>query len=113
MQQNNIEILNTSEYEEFGDTRNRKGLIEDGYSKHNKGAKERTRIYYTKLIRETQNLNDKEKNKKPSPVIKDIKSKKRILKNLSFEDHEYGNNSQKRFIKYKKKKLPRKDQIRF
>ena len=79
MQQNNIEILNTSEYEEFGDTRNRKGLIENGYSKHNKGAKERTRIYYTKLIRETQSLNDKEKNKKPSPVIKDIKSKKRIL----------------------------------
>ena len=47
------------EYEEFGDTRNKKGLLEDGYSKHNKGRKEKTRIQFTKMKREAQSLEDK------------------------------------------------------
>ena len=113
MQENNTEILNISEYDEFGDTRNRKGLLEDGYSKHNKGTKERIRIYFTKLIREAQSLKDKEKNIKPSKIDKENKFKKRILKNISFEDKEYGNNTQIISKKQKKTKIPKKDKIRF
>ena len=113
MQGKDIEINNTFEYTEFGDTRNRKGLIEDGYTKHNKGGKERVRIYYTKLKREAQSEKDKEKNKKPEPVVKDVKSKKRILKGIELDEKEYGNNAQHIVKKEKKKKIPRKDRVRF
>ena len=102
------------EYDEFGDTRNKKGLYEeDGYTKHNKGAKEKTRIQFTKMKREAQSLEDKEKNKKPEPVVKDVKSKKRILKEMPIDEEEYGNNAEEIPKKKKKKKLPKKDRVRY
>ena len=101
------------EYDEFGDTRNKKGLLDEGYTKHNKGAKEKTRIQFTKMKREAQSLEDKEKNKKPEPVVKDVKSKKRVLKEMPIDEEEYGNNAEEIPIKKKKKKLPKKDRVRF
>ena len=101
------------EYEEFGDTRNRKGLLEDGYTKHKRGAKEKARINYTKMKREIQSNEDKEKNKKPEPVQKDEKSKKRLLKEIAIDEAEYGNNAEEIPEKKKKKKGPKKDRVRF
>ena len=101
------------EYEEFGDTRNKKGFLEDGYTKHNKGAKEKTRIQFTKMKREAQSLEDKEKNKKPEKVVKEVKSKKRILKEMPLDEKDYGNNVEEIPIKIKKKKIPKKDRVRF
>lgn len=108
MEKKNSEI----EYDEFGDTRNRKGLLEDGYTKH-KGAKEKARINFTKMKREMQSNEDKEKNKKPEPVVKDVKSKKRLLKEIAIDEAEYGNNAEPIPEKKKKKKAPKKDRVRF
>ncbi len=113
MQGQNIEINNNNEYVEYGDTRNRKALIGYGYSKHNKGIKEKARIYYTRMNREIQSLLDQEKNKKKKPILKDIKSNKRILKKISINEKDYENNFQKIVKKQKKKKIPKKDRIRF
>ena len=101
------------EYDEFGDTRNKKGLLEDGYTKHNKGAKEKTRIQFTKMKREAQSLEDKEKNKKPEQPVKEVKSRKRELKEMPIDEEEYGNNAEEIPKKKKKKKLPKKDRVRF
>ena len=109
MQEKKSEI----EYDVFGDTRNRKGLMEDGYTKHNKGSKEKYRIQFTKMKREAQSLEDKEKNKKSEPEIKDKKSKKRILKEIPTDEEEYGNNAEEIPKKNKKKKIPKKDRVRF
>ena len=101
------------EYDVFGDTRNRKGLIEDGYTKHNKGSKEKTRINFTRMKRQMQSEEDKAKNKKPEPVQKDEKSKKRLLKEIAIDEEEYGNNAEELPQKQKKKKIPKKDRVRF
>jgi len=101
------------EYDEYGDTRNRKGLLEDGYNKHNRGAKEKARINFTKMKREKQSNEDKEKNKKPEPVDKDEKSKKRLLKEIAIDEEEYGNNTEAIPEKKKKKKAPKKGRVRF
>ena len=42
------------DYDVYGDTRNRKGKKEDGYTSHNKGFKEQRRIYYAKEKRQMQ-----------------------------------------------------------
>jgi hypothetical protein len=109
MEKKNSEI----EYDEFGDTRNRKGLLEDGYTKHKRGAKEKARINFTKMKREMQSNEDKEKNKKPEPVVKDEKSKKRLLKEIAIDEAEYGNNTEAIPEKKKKKKVPKKGRVRF
>ena len=101
------------EYDEFGDTRNKKGLYEDGYTKHNKGEKEKRRIYFTRMKRESQSHEDKEKNKKPEPEVKEEKSKKRLLKEIAIDEAEYGNNVEEIPQKKKRKKLPKKDRVRF
>ena len=49
------------DYDLFGDTRNRKGKIEDGYTSHNRGYKEQKRIYYAKEKRQMQSEEDKKK----------------------------------------------------
>ena len=101
------------EYDTYGDTRNKKGLLEDGYKKHNKGAKERTRINFIKMKREAQSMEDKEKNKKKEHTPKDDKSKKRLLKQIAIDEDEYGNNAEEIPQKKKKKKAPKKDRVRF
>ena len=42
------------DYDFYGDTRNRKGKKEEGYTSHNKGFKEQKRIYYAKEKRQMQ-----------------------------------------------------------
>ena len=42
------------DYDIYGDTRNPKGKIEQGYTRHNKGYKEQKRIYYIKEQRMMQ-----------------------------------------------------------
>ena len=113
MQEKNFEILYLNEYEEFGDTRNRKGLIGYGYSKHNKGTKEQKRIYYTKMKKIAQSLIEQEKKRKSTPKIKENKSNKRILKQANIESKDYGNNVNIVIKKNKKIKFPKKDRIRF
>ena len=81
--------------------------------KHNKGAKERTRINFIKMKREAQSMEDKEKNKKKEPTPKDDKSKKRLLKEIAIDEAEYGNNAEEIPQKKKKKKAPKKDRVRF
>ncbi len=101
------------DYDIFGDTRNRKGLKEEGYTKHNKGSKEKTRINFIRMKREAQSKEDKEKNKKPESVAKDEKSRKRLLKEIDIDEAAYGNNAEEIPQKKKKKKIPKKDRVRF
>ena len=65
------------------------------------------------MKREMQSNEDKEKNKKPEPVVKDVKSKKRLLKEIAIDEAEYGNNAEPIPEKKKKKKAPKKDRVRF
>ena len=56
------ESYNENEYIEFGDTRNPRGNnLEYKYNKHNKGIKEKARIFYIKERREEQSLKSKTK----------------------------------------------------
>ena len=113
MQGKDIEINNDFEYEDFGDTRNRKGLIEDGYTKHNTGARDKARIQFIKKKKALQSSIDKEKNKKPEGIVPEEKSRKRLLKEIAIDEKEYENNSKKIIKKPKKKKAPKKDRVRF
>jgi len=113
---NDIEVEN--EFLIFGDTRNRKGKKEDGYTSHNKGFKEQRRIYYVKMKRQIQSEEDKKKNEKidEEEEEKEVKSKKRVLKEtVNEEDENYENNytpiEEKK--KKKKKKQGKKDRVRF
>ena len=102
------------DYDLYGDTRNRKGKLEDGYTKHNKGFKEQRRIYYAKEKRQIQSEEDKKRNEIIEDEEVEVKSKKRILKGKIDEDDEnYGNNYTPIENKTKKKKQPKKDRVRF
>jgi hypothetical protein len=46
-------------------------------------------------------------------VVKDEKSKKRLLKEIAIDEAEYGNNAEVIPEKKKKKKAPKKDRVRF
>ena len=103
-----------NDYNLYGDTRNRKGKIEDGYTSHNKGFKEQKRIFYIKQKRQIQSEEDKKKNEIYEEDEKEVKSKKRILKETVDEDDEnYGNNYTPLETKNKKKKKPKKDRVRY
>ena len=55
------------DYDYYGDTRNRKGNTEEGYSKHNKGFKEQKRIGYIiekKEMQREETLKNKKNRKK-------------------------------------------------
>lgn len=81
------------DYDLFGDTRNRKGKIEEGYTSHNRGYKEQKRIYYAKEKRQMQSEEDKKKNEILEEEEEEVKSKKRVLKKKTEEtDEDYGNN---------------------
>ena len=103
------------DYDKYGDTRNRKGKIEQGYNSHNKGFKEQQRIYYVKQKRLMQSLADKRIEDDESFEEEEIdNSKKRKLKYTAEEnDKEYGNNYTPVENKKKKKKKPKKDKTRF
>ena len=71
------------DYDYYGDTRNRKGMYDEGYTNKNIGFKERKRIYYIKqkkqMQRESQ-LEEEEENE-DNESDSDDRSKKRKLKN--------------------------------
>ena len=106
-------FFNEIEYQEFGDTRNPKGFSEDNYNKHNKGKKEMTRISYAKSKRAEQSFQDRIKHIKKRGPIDFREPNKRILKFTSINDKEYENNTQEIIKKQKKKKIPKKDRVRF
>ena len=108
------ESYNENEYIEFGDTRNPRGNnLEYKYNKHNKGIKEKARIFYIKERREEQSLKSKTKSDVNTEQIINKKNNKRILKKIFINDKNYENNTQK-IIKYqKKKKIPKKGRKRF
>ena len=84
---NDYEIGMQCDYDYYGDTRNRKGMIDDGYSNQNIGFKERKRIYYIKQKKEMQREehfeNEENENEEEEEEEEEINNKKhkRKLKN--------------------------------
>ena len=104
------------EYDYFGDTRNRKGMNDEGYTKQNRGFKEDKRIYYIKEKRKRQREEDLKKNRgeEEEEEEKVIKNRKRIKKEINEDDETYGNNASQTGPKNnKKKKKAKKDRVRF
>ena len=112
--EDNYDDEDECDYNLYGDTRNRKGKVEDGYTRHNKGFKEQRRIYYAKEKRKMQSEEDKNKNEIIEDEELEVKSKKRVLKEeTDEEDVNYCNNYSPIENKKKKKKQPKKDRVRF
>ena len=110
------EIGMQCEYDYFGDTRNRKGLNEEGYTKQNRGFKEDKRIYYIKDRRKRQREEDLKKNKGDDEEEEEkiVKNRKRIKKEINEDDEDFGNNTSEVGKKSnKKKKKPKKDRVRY
>ena len=102
------------DYDIYGDTRNPKGKIEQGYTRHNKGYKEQKRIYYIKEQRMMQSQAAKGLNQNVEEEEDMDNSKKRKLKyTANEEDKNYGNNYTPVEKKNKKKKNSKKDKVRF
>ena len=104
------------EYDYFGDTRNRKGMMDENYTKQNKGFKEDKRIYYIKEKKKRQREVDINKNKvEEEEEEEDIdKNRKRIKKEMNKNDKHFENNTfEVGPKKKKKKKKPKKDRVRF
>ena len=102
------------DYDIYGDTRNPKGKIEQGYTRHNKGYKEQKRIYYIKEQRMMQSQAAKGLNQNLDEEEAIDNSKKRKLKyTANEEDKNYGNNYTPVEKKNKKKKNSKKDKVRF
>ena len=104
------------DYDYFGDTRNRKGGIEeDEYVKKNKGFKEEKRVYYIKEKKKRQREEDLKKNQVEEEEEEDIdKNRKRIKKEFDKNDKHFENNTVQLGPKSnKKKKKPKKDRVRF
>ena len=102
------------DYDVNGDTRNRKGKLEDGYSSHNKGFKEQKRIYYAKEKRKLQSEEDLKKNEVEEEEEKDDRSRKRVLKEkIDESDENYGNNYTPIEKNKKKSKKAKKDRVRY
>jgi hypothetical protein len=104
------------DYDYFGDTRNRKGGIEeDEYVKKNKGFKEEKRVYYIKEKKKRQREEDLKKNQVEEEEEEEIdKSRKRIKKEFDKNDKNFENNTVQLGPKSnKKKKKPKKDRVRF
>ena len=104
------------DYDYFGDTRNRKGMIgNEGYSKQNRGYKEDKRINYIKEKKKRQREEDLKKNQEEEEEEEDIdRNRKRIKKEVNKDDKNFENNTQEVGPKSnKKKKKPKKDKVRF
>ncbi len=86
------EIGMQCDYDYYGDTRNRKGMIDSGYSDHNYGFKERKRIYYIKQKKDMQR----------EEQMKNINHN--INNNSQSSDEDFGKKNKKRKLKNKKKK---------
>ena len=110
------EIGMQCDYDFFGDTRNRKGMNDEGYTKQKKGFKEDKRIYYIKEKKKRQREEDLKKNRVEEEEEDDSKyrNRKRIKKEIAEDDENYGNNMSEVGLKNnKKKKKEKKDRVRF
>ena len=103
------------EYDYFGDTRNRKGMVDENYTKQNKGFKEDKRIAYIIEKKKRQRDEDLKRNQEEEEEEKDIdKNRKRIKKEMNKNDKHFENNTFEVGPKSnKKKKKPKKDKVRF
>ena len=103
------------EYDYFGDTRNRKGMMDENYTKQNKGFKEDKRIAYIIEKKKRQRDEDLKRNQEEEEEEEDIdKNRKRIKKEMNKNDKHFENNTFEVGPKSnKKKKKPKKDKVRF
>jgi hypothetical protein len=104
------------DYDYFGDTRNRKGMMDENYTKQNKGFKEDKRIAYIIEKKKRQRNEDLKMNQvEEEEEEEDIdKNRKRIKKEMDKNDKNFENNTSQVGPKSnKKKKKPKKDRVRF
>ena len=103
------------DYDYFGDTRNRKGMMDENYTKQNKGFKEDKRIAYIIEKKKRQRDEDLKRNQEEEEEEEDIdKNRKRIKKEMNKNDKHFENNTFDVGPKSnKKKKKPKKDKVRF
>ena len=104
------------DYDYFGDTRNRKGMMDENYTKQNKGFKEDKRIAYIIEKKKRQRDEDLKRNQEEEEEEEeDIdKNRKRIKKEMNKNDKNFENNTFEVGPKSnKKKKKPKKDKVRF
>ena len=103
------------DYDYFGDTRNRKGMVDENYTKQNKGFKEDKRIAYIIEKKKRQRDEDLKRNQEEEEEEEDIdKNRKRIKKEMNKNDKHFENNTFEVGPKSnKKKKKPKKDKVRF
>ena len=103
------------DYDYFGDTRNRKGMMDENYTKQNKGFKEDKRIAYIIEKKKRQRDEDLKRNQEEEEEKEDIdKNRKRIKKEMNKNDKHFENNTFEVGPKSnKKKKKPKKDKVRF
>ena len=104
-----------NEYDEFGDTRNKKLkeklVLYD--IKHSKNYSDRLRRYNIKTKKEFCKEENNKRENDEGTKEKEEKSRKRIIKNNK-KDENYGNNMSKNtHVKIKKSKKPKKDRVRF
>ena len=109
-QNEDYEIGIQCDYDYYGDTRNRKGMYDEGYTNKNFGFKERKRIYYIKqkkqMQRESQ-LEEEEENE-DNESDSDDRSKKRKLKN---KKKKMDNDDNEDIEVNKKKKMGKKGRV--
>jgi len=114
----NGELGMQNDYNYFGDTRNRKGMYDDGYTNQNKGFKEQKRIYYIKEKKNMQRMEQfgKEKEEEEEEDEKEEereKKHKRKLKNKSEKNIDENNNYTEIIKPVKKKKNPKKERTKW
>ena len=108
-----------NEYNCFGDTRNEKKYNEEKfYWKHSYNKNDISRIKYVCEKKQHQsecafNEHKNEENEENEKNKKSKKNKKREIKKANEEDENYGNNCEEIQKKPKKKKIPKKDRVRF
>ena len=82
------------DYDYFGDTRNRKGMMDENYTKQNKGFKEDKRIAYIIEKKKRQRDEDLKRNQEEEEEEEDIdKNRKRIKKEMNKNDKHLENNT--------------------
>ena len=105
-----------NEYNCFGDTRNEKKYNEEKfYWKHSYNKNDISRIKYVceKKKHQSESAFNEHKNEENEKNKKSKKNKKREIKKANEEDENYGNNCEEIQKKPKKKKIPKKDRVRF
>ena len=110
----NQELGMQNDYNYFGDTRNRKGMYDEGYTKQNKGYNEQKRIYYIKEKKNMQRMeqiqNEEEEEEEEE---EEDRRHKRKLKNKTQKNIDENNNYYEIVKPVKKKKNPKKERTKW